>query len=241
MKSYRSQILKIWRSNNKLNYSPLLIPQNIEINKTLVVGINPSNSFPSLSPVRKHFIKEWNKDRIVKNVKDQKSYNKFLRFENFQKHQNSTWKIQEWCHQKHKHFLKQKMFLERLKINEFTFIDLFPIWRCKQMELVKFLNKNRKLEKSLINQFIEMIDKEKIQKLIFLNKESFNKFRKHTKEFILPSTKKKINVYKANLKYVEKGILKLKSNSLQYYTIGIGGRDNNDILIKKLLKSKFLK
>lgn len=242
MNKYRNKILSLWKENKKkpiFKYSPLLIPKSIKINKTLIVGFNPSKSYKSLEIVRNHFISQWEKDNLIKNINNQKSYNNFLKLEHLKKHQNSIWKIQEWCHLKHKHFIKQNGFLNHLEIKRFTFIDLFPIWECKQSNLVDYLKKNSETGKKITSYFIDLLEEQKIEKLIFLNKGSFKKFRSHIKNLILNYEIKHIDVNKRNSKIIEKGSFKLNNRNIKYYCVGIGGWGNNLQLTNKLYESNF--
>jgi hypothetical protein len=239
MKGYGKEVLKIWENNSISHLSPLIIPNSVKIKQTLVVGLNPSKSYESLKSVKTKFKSEWNNDFKIRQIKGQKSYVEFLRFRNYKKNQSSIWRIQEWCHRAHRHFIKQNNFLEGVGVRQFTFIDLFPIWGGSQSNFIKSLYKKQNLKNELIKCFIKMVHENNIKRLIFLNKESFNQIKQYSKEGLMITNSKPIDVGKTRKKKIEKGFLKHGRNKINVYCVGIGGWDNNKILISKLSKSKF--
>lgn len=244
MISYRDEILKIWDENSDvefLKYSPLTKVPDSTKSECLVLGINPSNSHKSLKRVIKIHSKDLEFKGILKELENQDTYNNFLLYTNFKKNELKIIDLQKFCHESHNHFIKQRKFLENINITEFEFFDLFPIWEVEQKKLENNLKSNTKIRDLVLQTFLGFIEVNNTQKLIFLNKGSFQIFLSFFKNIITLNTSTRINIGKKKQKVLESGLLNIEERKIKFYVIGIGGRDNNEKLVNEIKNISFIK
>ena len=244
MEEYRKEILTLWTENKELDIfqlSPLTyIPNSINFD-TLVIGINPSNSFHSLKKVINSHLNEWNSKPVLEKIKTEEDYQKFLMFKNFHQNEILIHDIQKYCHESHYHFYKQKYFLKESHIQKYDFLDLFPIWEIKQAKLIENLSKSIQIEKHLTSSFINYLKRCKFIRLIFLNKSSFEIFSKYYGNLLEMKSPLRINTGGVYSRIILSGILNLDDHKSKIYVVGIGGRNNNVKLINEINNIQFFK
>jgi hypothetical protein len=242
VKTYREEIIKIWKENSDIELfqlSPLTPVINENDVENLVVGINPSNSFKSLNRVIKRNLEVWNSNSKLVRIKSDEEYQNFLSFKYFEENEDTIHLIQKLCHQSHYHFQKQTEFLNKTGLFKYDFIDLFPIWKIKQLELLEELKQIPKIEKTLIYSFLNYINRNNFKRIIFLNRGSFDLFSKYFKFQLKLKSPLKIDTGGKHTRTIISGLFETDYTKLEIYVIGIGGRDNNTKLINEINKIQF--
>jgi len=234
---YREEILKCWndysKDDNLLRFSPLTCFPEFCKNDYVIVGINPSNSFNSLSPVLNNFINDLEVKHPIKLISDQHSYNEFLMYEHFKHNEAYIIQLQHKCHDYHRHFKKQTNFLKCMGIQSRQFVDLFPIWESNQNALDLFLNQHIELKSRLISSFVDFLVRNNIDKILFLNAGAYNSFENYFFDRILNKVDTRINLGMKNLIFTT-GEIRFESAVVKFTKIGIGGYINLGLLINQL-------
>lgn len=233
---YRKEILECWnqfsKEDNLLRFSPLTCFPKFHENDQVIVGINPSNSFNSLSPVLRNIRGDFELEHPINSIIDQNSYNEFLKYTNFENSEKLIIQLQHKCHDYHRHFKKQTNFLNGMGIQSRQFVDLFPIWESNQNALDLFLNQNIELKSRLISSFFNFLERNNIDKILFLNAGAY-KMENYFIESISNKVDTKIKLGLKNLIFTT-GEIKYGSAVVKFSKIGIGGYINLCLLIKQL-------
>ena len=237
---YREEILECWnqfsKEDNLLRFSPLTCFPEFYENDQVIVGINPSNSFNSLSPVLRNIRVDFELEHPINSIIDQNSYNEFLKYTNFEQSEELIIQLQHKCHEFHRHFRKYKRFLELMQVENIKNIDLFPIWETNQKSLEQFLNNQPELKSRLISSFFDFLTRNNVKNVLFLNSGAYSSFEKYFNKNIYNRFDTTINLGMRNLIFTT-GEINHSETIINFKKIGIGGHVNLELLADQLNKN----
>ena len=258
MEKYLKNVYNVYKNYSRKDdfyLGPRLTPMDNENPKYLILGINPSNSYGPHAEFSKEICDDLREISVLNDQEErQRRFNDFLSFKNYEQNREYVCKLQELAHIHHNHFEKHKDFAEKLGLSKehYAFFDLFPLWEIEQEALLDKLEGHPKLEKELLDEFFEFIDRNKsIEELLFFNAGAYKKFSNYLEPYIFQKQEKKHRIpmkhQKKNVNWnvFESSVLLKGGQKIKVWGYGLGGvrylkeRDKETTALASRFKHKF--